>query len=249
MARPCSCCTHPDRGEIDKALVAGDPLRHVAERYGMSATALFRHKNEHLPAVLLEARQRQEIAEASGHVTAIGEQIQQRQAEEQERALDVITELRRCFHRVNKLFDACDRWLTDPNNVEQYDIGPRAEELQVTYTQWIESDGRKVPDRKKEPLATILARIEATGLEIDRVESKHADPRQLVLNAAAQLTKQTELLAKLLGELDERPQFNVLIAPEWQTMRATILAALAPYPEARIAVATKLIEVDHASAG
>jgi hypothetical protein len=54
------------------------------------------------------------------------------------------------------------------------------------------------------------------------------------------------LLAKLLGQLDERAQVNILVAsPEWLTLRARILVALEPYPEARLALAAAL-EVDDA---
>lgn len=49
-----------------------------------------------------------------------------------------------------------------------------------------------------------------------------------------------ELLGKLMGELDERPQVNILVAPEWLAVRAALLAALQPYPEARVAVAARL---------
>jgi hypothetical protein len=42
-----------------------------------------------------------------------------------------------------------------------------------------------------------------------------------------------ELLAKLLGELDERPQVNILVSPEWLSLRTKLLYALNPYPEAR----------------
>jgi len=45
-----------------------------------------------------------------------------------------------------------------------------------------------------------------------------------------------ELLAKLLGELDERPQFNLHISPEWLELRAVILGALEPHPDAARAV-------------
>ena len=53
-----------------------------------------------------------------------------------------------------------------------------------------------------------------------------------------------ELLAKLLGELDERPQINILVAPEWLAVRAAMLAALAPYVEARVAVAAALAALE-----
>jgi hypothetical protein len=53
-----------------------------------------------------------------------------------------------------------------------------------------------------------------------------------------------ELLAKLLGELDDRPQVNVLISPEWQALRGAILGALAPFPDARLAVATRIARME-----
>lgn len=53
-----------------------------------------------------------------------------------------------------------------------------------------------------------------------------------------------ELLGKLMGQLDERPQVNILVAPEWLTVRAALLTALGPYPEARAAVALRLRELE-----
>lgn len=44
-----------------------------------------------------------------------------------------------------------------------------------------------------------------------------------------------ELLAKLVGELDERPTVSVLVAPEWITLRTLILQTLEPYAEAKAA--------------
>ncbi len=46
------------------------------------------------------------------------------------------------------------------------------------------------------------------------------------------------------GELDDRPQVNVLVAPEWLAVRSAVLAALAPYPAARVAVANRLVMLD-----
>ena len=53
-----------------------------------------------------------------------------------------------------------------------------------------------------------------------------------------------ELLAKLTNQLDTRPTLNLLVAPEWLTVRAVLLAALAPYPEARMAVAGRLAALE-----
>lgn len=58
-----------------------------------------------------------------------------------------------------------------------------------------------------------------------------------------------ELQAKLLGELDERPQINVLVSPDWQRLRSIILEALEPFGEARLAVAAALGKVEHVDGG
>ena len=46
------------------------------------------------------------------------------------------------------------------------------------------------------------------------------------------------------GELDERPTVNVLVAPEWLAVRATLPEALRPHPEARQAVAARLVALE-----
>ncbi len=56
------------------------------------------------------------------------------------------------------------------------------------------------------------------------------------LGAIREARGNLELLAKLLGELDERPTVNVLISPEWLELRTVIVDALAAHPDARGAV-------------
>jgi len=53
-----------------------------------------------------------------------------------------------------------------------------------------------------------------------------------------------ELLARLLGEIDDRPQLNLFINPQWTAAMQVVMVALQPYPEARIAVADRLAEVE-----
>ncbi len=67
---------------------------------------------------------------------------------------------------------------------------------------------------------------------------------RLALGAIREARSNLEMLAKLTGELDERAQVNVLLAPEWLMVRATLLTALAPYPDARLAVAAALGAVE-----
>ena len=53
-----------------------------------------------------------------------------------------------------------------------------------------------------------------------------------------------ELLAKLTQQLDTRPALNLLVAPEWLTVRAVLLEALIAYPEARAAVVGRLAALE-----
>ncbi len=63
----------------------------------------------------------------------------------------------------------------------------------------------------------------------------------MALKAIDRIYRQIELQAKLLGELDERPTINILVAPEWIAVRAALIDALAPYPDARAAVSGRLV--------
>ncbi len=65
---------------------------------------------------------------------------------------------------------------------------------------------------------------------------------RLALMAVGQARGNLELLAKLLGELQQEGTVNLTVSVEWVTTRALILAAVAPYPEARAAVLGALSE-------
>ncbi len=63
------------------------------------------------------------------------------------------------------------------------------------------------------------------------------------LQALGELRKQTELYSELTGELDRST--HVELHQEWVNMREIIFQALAPFPEARIAVARALLTLEH----
>lgn len=214
MPQRCSICAHPQQTDIERAMVGREPFRQIAQRYGTSGATLIRHRDNCM-APPLESQQ--VVVDAVRERTVRGE-------------------LEHLFSRVHKLFDACDAWLRDPNDQGRYELGPRAEEVKVVYVEWTDAGDRQIPVRKSDTLARLLEKIEGTGLEVERLESKHADPRQLVLNTAAQLTKQIELLAKLTGELNETPEINVLVSPQWLELRTLLLATLQQHPAALEAV-------------
>jgi hypothetical protein len=78
--------------------------------------------------------------------------------------------------------------------------------------------------------------------------AEDSEQHRIALAAIREARSNLELLAKLLGELDERPQVNVLVSPEWLELRAVIVGALEPHPEARGAILRALEGSDNGSA-
>ena len=64
-------------------------------------------------------------------------------------------------------------------------------------------------------------------------------------NANKEARANLELLGELLGELNRQPTVNIHISAEWIEVRALLVQALQPYPDARSAVAAALTGVEH----
>ena len=80
-----------------------------------------------------------------------------------------------------------------------------------------------------------LKAINAASLHILK-EAREQGKQGTALAAIDRIHKQIELQAKLLGELDDRPQVNVLVSPQWLELRTTIITALERHPQARESV-------------
>ena len=60
MAPKCTICHHKRRNEIDEAITSGVSNRTVATQYGVSISAVQRHRS-HIPKALSEAKQAEEL--------------------------------------------------------------------------------------------------------------------------------------------------------------------------------------------
>lgn len=102
-----------------------------------------------------------------------------------------------------------------------------------------ERRGKKLLDRIEE----LVTKIENLA---DAAE-KDGKAAQL-LQAADRLDKLYRLVGNMTGELDDKPAttVNVLVSSDWLQLRASLFAALDPYPEARGAVARQLIALEEA---
>ena len=65
MPRTCTICIHPEREAIDKALVSGQAYRSAARRFGASPPSVYRHQQDHLPAMLVRAAEAEDTAHGS----------------------------------------------------------------------------------------------------------------------------------------------------------------------------------------
>ena len=70
MTQVCTVCRHPARHDVDAALVAGTPNRHLATQYELSEAAIRRHKANHLTEALATAAG-DELSRAGDLVTQI----------------------------------------------------------------------------------------------------------------------------------------------------------------------------------
>jgi DNA-binding transcriptional ArsR family regulator len=106
----------------------------------------------------------------------------------------------------------------------------------------------------KEHLPDLLAKAYAAE-EVTRADELLMDVRRLqartlrallwaegaadwttMLRAVREARENVRLLGELRGKLDTRPVVNVLVSPEWLELRALIVGALEPHPDAREAV-------------
>ena len=104
MARRCTICDHPDRVAIDKALVGDEGgYRKISARFGLSSSALYRHRHNHLPEIVAQGlaatleRVGAQVGKPSAselHAQEIAHHHRAVEAQAEGRALDVVQQLR-----------------------------------------------------------------------------------------------------------------------------------------------------------
>jgi hypothetical protein len=77
-------------------------------------------------------------------------------------------------------------------------------------------------------------------------DARNGGEPSLALKAIDRIHRQVELQAKLLGEIDQRPQVNLYLTPEWLELRTLIVGALEPHPQAQEAIIMALEEANDA---
>lgn len=133
--------------------------------------------------------------------------------------------------------DAADKYALNKDAIGRHKRNHLSKALKIVQERRETAGAQKAVDRAEElyvKASTILERSEIEG------------NGQLSLAAIKELRSTVELLAKLTGELDEKPTVNVLnvsSSPEWLGIQQAMLEALHPFPEARVVVAGALEEL------
>lgn len=71
MGRLCTVCGHKDLDEINSLLLCSDSYRDIARQFNLSKDALARHKESHIPEVLLKSTEIKEVTSADNLMTEL----------------------------------------------------------------------------------------------------------------------------------------------------------------------------------
>lgn len=211
--------THPKRDQIIKEIIKGNTRKSIAEKYGLTQAAVSRYvKSKLRPAAAAEIHKSEEAAGKS-----------------------LAGRVEHLISTTEKMLDSAADYLQDPENPDRFLIGPRAEEVEVSY---LEVGDDNTPRRKKKPLQSLLDELQGVnGRNITDVTSKVTDPRQLLLEASRSLKEALTLLAKIEGSIETSDHVNLFMFPAWERLYESLLEAAGDDEEMRIRLAKRVTTV------
>lgn len=189
MANAYNVDQHPKKNAIIRALINQESYAKIANDYALSESAVKRYAY---------GRLRHNAAKAL--------------AKGQYDGAALLARVEDTIVNVQKMYDACNDWLTDPTDHSRYNLEDRANELQVIYYEYYTDDkGNERTVKKKDNLQKLIDDVMGKGREAIEVNSKRTDPRQLILMTAQTLNKQLETLSKIAGVVKEVTNVDVNI--------------------------------------
>jgi hypothetical protein len=75
MARPCSVCKHPQRQDIDQAIINSESVEILSKRYSVTVSSLYRHKDNHLFKALQDSKRAQDLVRSDSIIDRIEDLI------------------------------------------------------------------------------------------------------------------------------------------------------------------------------
>ena len=133
--------------------------------------------------------------------------------------------------KAEKVIEACDEWLRRPGKSGKYTLDPRADEITVVYKA-VEIDEATGKEKEVKKEATLQDLIDGRQ-DIVSLKYKYSDPRALIISALAEARKQTELIAKVTGELKQISESVDVYGDLIPAITKAIMAATFKDPEAK----------------
>ena len=211
MPRKCTVCIHPQRTEIEKALLDGESYQSIADRFGLSKTAVGSHKrNGHIEQHIAEAKKAEEIADADDLLA---------------RLEMLLTQTEHDSLIARAVLQALLNWLDIDIDVRAGKPVPR-------------SEARKNPEGEKlRPV--IEVKTGPNGGKALVFAGKHVlECVESLRRYSDTMTRQLETIARVSKVIEEKAEVNVniLLQPQWVELRAVIVQALHPHPQAKKAL-------------
>ena len=132
------------------------------------------------------------------------------------------------------------KWGVSPDSVKRH----KAAHLPLRLVQ------QQTLDEAREALDVMqqLKAINAASVQVLR-DARNGGQGGLVLAAVDRVLRQLEFQAKLLGDLDERPTVNLIMAPQWGRLVAGLRDVLAPHPAILAQVSAHLLTMEREDEG
>jgi transposase-like protein len=138
-------------------------------------------------------------------------------------------------HRQGHLADVVAKGL-------EAELKPDSGTVEPSHAMDLAREHRSLEARSAEQAIDAVAQLKAINaacLEVLKQARADGQPA-ILLKAVDRIARQIELQARLLGQIQEGHTINVAVLPEWHGIRQRILAALHPFPDARLAVVRAL---------
>ena len=219
MPRPRKIDGHPKQTQINNAIIRGTSYREIGEKYGLSKSTISNYVKGFLSQDVTKAQYERELRNGES----------------------VLAEINDIMKNLRKMVNACDEYLQDPDDPDKYYVGPRGEDIDVSYLDYTVIDEQH-PVRMKKSLQELIEEVQ-TGKEIINTQYKFRDPRQLLLDTANAINKQLELLARIQGQIKDIT-INITHTTVWIEIQQIILDATKGFPEVREKIADRLRQLN-----
>ena len=231
MARKWEIEKHPQRDEIVKALINGVTYREIGAQYGVSSSTLSKYLRTELSRKVSLVKREQDILDGTF----------------------VLDNAARAAKSLRKLLTACDVYLQNPDDPEAFEVGPRADDVDVVVQHYDEDDKPAHAERKT--LQQLINRVEkGTGGTVMEIRYTHTDPRALVVSTANAINRQLAVLAKIREQAmgmsrDDEARRHIVEGEVWEQLTDVILESTKDNPDVRNKIARGLESIRVSAAG